>query len=98
MKTLLLTNYSQGLEILFEPNEEIVVYYTENELLEKIKELIENTELRERIAKAGYERVLRDHTYFVRAQQLLDVVKKVKASFDPKNVAEKAKNSAPPQV
>jgi len=72
--TFLLTNYTPGLEKLFDIGKEIVVYNDLNDLDNKVKYYLENEEEREGIAKAGYERSKKDHTYYERAKTLLDII------------------------
>lgn len=74
-KTLLLTNYTPGLETLFNINENIVVYDNEFDLIDKIKYFLSNEEHRKNMEQKGYEHVLKNHTYDVRAKQLLDILK-----------------------
>ena len=73
--TFLLTNYTPGLEKLFDIGKEIVVYNDLNDLDSKVKYYLENEEEREKITKAGYERSKKDHTYFERAKILIDIIK-----------------------
>lgn len=73
--TFLLTNYTPNLEKLFEIGKEIVVYKDLNDLDDKVKYYLENEEEREVIAKAGYERSRKDHTYYQRAKTLIDIIK-----------------------
>ncbi len=73
--TFLLTNYTPGLEKLFDIGKEIVVYNDLNDLDNKVKYYLENEEEREKIAKAGYERSKKDHTYFERTKNLIDIIK-----------------------
>ena len=73
--TFLLTNYTPGLEKLFDIGKEIVVYNDLNDLDNKVKYYLENEEERKKIAKAGYERSKKDHTYFERAKMLIDIIK-----------------------
>lgn len=74
-ETFLLTNYTPGLEKLFDIGKEIVVYNDLNDLDNKVKYYLENEEERKLIAKAGYERSKKDHTYFERAKILIDIIK-----------------------
>jgi len=73
--TLLFTNYTSGLEKLFNIGEEIVVYNDLKDLDVKVKYYLENDEERERIANAGYERAKKDHTYYERAKTLVSIIK-----------------------
>jgi glycosyltransferase involved in cell wall biosynthesis len=72
--TFLLTNYTPGLEKLFDIGKEIVVYNDLNDLDNKVKYYLENEEEREKIAKAGYERSKKDHTYFERSKRLVEII------------------------
>ena len=72
--TFLLTNYTPGLEKLFDIGKEIVVYNDLNDLDNKVKYYLENEEEREKIAKSGYERAKKDHTYYERAKTLVDII------------------------
>lgn len=74
-RTLLLTNYTPNLEKLFKINEEVVVWENYNDLKYKVKSLLSDDSLRKSIEKRGYDRVLRDHTYDVRANQLVEIIK-----------------------
>jgi hypothetical protein len=73
--TMLLTNYTPGLEKLFDIGKEIVVYNNLSELDEKVKYYLENEEERKTIANAGYERSKRDHTYYERSKTLIEIIK-----------------------
>ena len=72
--TFLLTNYTPGLEKLFDIGKEIVVYNDLNDLDNKVKYYLENEEERKKIAKAGYERSKKDHTYFERSKKLIQII------------------------
>lgn len=74
--TFLLTNYTEGLEKLFDIGKELVVYNNLQELEDKVKYYLENEEEREEIAKAGYIRAKKDHTYLERAKMLVNIIKK----------------------
>lgn len=72
--TLLLTNYTRGLEKLFDLDNEIVVYSNIQELDEKVKFYLENENDRLRIQKSGYIRSSKDHTYSERAKKLIEII------------------------
>ena len=72
--TFLLTNYTPGLEKLFEIGKEIVVYDSVEDLDNKTKYYLDNPEERNKIAKAGHERAKKDHTYFERAKKLINII------------------------
>jgi hypothetical protein len=61
----LLTEYMPDIEGFFKVGEECDVFYSEKDMLEKVKYYLEHDEERESIAKRGHERALRD--YDVRA-------------------------------
>jgi hypothetical protein len=72
--TFLLTNYTPGLEKLFDIGKEIVVYDSIENLDNKVKYYLDNPEERNKIAKAGHERAKKDHTYYERAKKLIDII------------------------
>jgi|GEM_PF-2170540 len=65
-----ITNKNPELEKLFKPDEEIVFYSTDTELFDKVKFYLNNDETREKIAQAGYNRALEEHTLDKRVQSL----------------------------
>jgi hypothetical protein len=73
-KTMLLTNYTPGLERLFDIGKEIVVYTSIEDLDNKVKYYLENDNERGMIAEAGYQRVKREHTYFERSKKLVEII------------------------
>jgi hypothetical protein len=62
-KTLLVTNYTEGLELLFNINQDIVVYETKDDLIDKIKFYLENETERNLISNNGYLKSKNNHTY-----------------------------------
>jgi hypothetical protein len=54
----------------YEPDEEIIVYSSIDECIDKAKYLLENEAARSKIAAAGQARTLRDHTTARRAQEM----------------------------
>ncbi|MCE1188844.1 MAG: glycosyltransferase [Ignavibacteria bacterium] len=73
--SLLFTDRSlnSGLDELFVDGEDIVIYEPDN-IIDKAEYYIKHGNERERIAEAGYERVIAAHTYEHRVQDMLDVV------------------------
>ena len=59
---------------LFEPDQEIVLFSSIEEAEDKIKFYLKNEHLREKIAKAGQDKVLKFHTYDLRLQNMLKVI------------------------
>jgi spore maturation protein CgeB len=74
--TLLVTDWKKNLHEMFEPGKEVVSYHTPEECIEKIQYYLEHEDEREEIARAGQQRTLRDHTYYQRMQELVDIVQK----------------------
>lgn len=72
-KTFMLSQYTDDLANMFEPDKEAVYFKTPKELVEKAAYYLEHEEERERIALAGYERLMRDgHEVGNRVQQIID--------------------------
>ncbi|MEM4218057.1 MAG: glycosyltransferase [Candidatus Methanomethylicaceae archaeon] len=74
--TLLITDWKANLHEMFEPGKEVVAYRTPEECTELIQYYLEHEEEREAIARAGQQRTLREHTYYQRMQELVDIVRK----------------------
>jgi hypothetical protein len=68
------TGYSDELACYFEPDKEILVYRTEDELLAKVRFYLDHPQAAEEIRQAGYRRALQDHTYQRRFEQLFTVL------------------------
>lgn len=74
--TLLITDWKVNLHEMFEPGKEVVAYRTPEECAELIQYYLEHDDEREAIARAGQQRTLREHTYYQRMQELVDIVRK----------------------
>lgn len=59
-KTFMLSQYTDDLASMFEPDKEAVYFRTSDELVEKAKYYLEHEEEREQIAQAGYDRLIRE--------------------------------------
>jgi spore maturation protein CgeB len=68
--TCLLTDWTENLGELFEPEREVATFRDAKECVERIRWLLAHPEEREAIARAGQARTLRDHTYRHRAAGL----------------------------
>lgn len=68
----MLTNYCEETSELFKEDEEIVMFKTPEELVEKIDYYLTHDKERERIAKAGKEKVLNCYTYENKLVELLE--------------------------
>ena len=71
---LLLTDYAAGLEGFYKIGREIVVFDGKKDMLAKIRQLLGDEPLRESIARAGYARTLRDHTWVRRLEDIFNQV------------------------
>jgi glycosyltransferase involved in cell wall biosynthesis len=74
MGTCLITDWKENLHTIFEPDEEVVTYRSADELIEKVNYLLENDGERMKIAEAGQNRTLKDHTYQIRVKELLEIL------------------------
>jgi len=73
-----LTEYADNLDSYYKIGEEIVCFSGIKDLEEKIKYYLNHEEERERIARAGYERTLKEHTYEKRFNQMFKVMGLIK--------------------
>ncbi len=71
---LYLTNYSDELAEMFEPDSEVLVWRNRHELLEKVRYYGEHSEAGDRIRAAGRKRALACHTYTHRFEQLFEQI------------------------
>ncbi len=71
-KTMMMSVYTDDIASMFEADKEIVFFNDEMELVKKIKYYLSNEKERERIAKAGYERLIADgHEVNDRVRQII---------------------------
>lgn len=75
-KSFLLTNWVPGIEGLFEDGKHLVLYRSEEEMIEKAKYYLAHDDEREKIAQAGYEEVMAKHTIDRRVDRILEEVNK----------------------
>lgn len=68
----LLTEYVPGIERFYFPGKEIEVFHAYDELVEKIRHYLAHKDERDTIARAGFDRSRREHTYEQRMQRVLD--------------------------
>ncbi len=74
--TCLVTDWKKNLHELFAPESEVVSYRNVEECIEKIKWLLDHPAERARIAKAGHERTLKEHTWNKRIPELDHIIRK----------------------
>ncbi len=72
--TCLITDNKKNISDFFIPDEEIVVYDSIDEAIEKIKWLLDNPSYIDEIATKGQQRTLRDHTFQKRAAYLKNII------------------------
>lgn len=72
----LITDNKKNMNDLFRCGDEVVVYDSIDECIEKVKWLLENENEREKIAQAGQDRTLRSHTVEIRCRQIIDIINK----------------------
>jgi hypothetical protein len=74
--TLLITDWKINLHEMFEVGKEVVAYRSPEECAELIEYYLEHEEERKRIARAGQQRTLREHTYSRRMRELVETISK----------------------
>ena len=72
--SMLLTDRKDNLNKLFEIGKEVVAYSSKEEAAELVQHYLEHPQEAEKIAKAGQERTLREHTYAHRMQELVPIL------------------------
>jgi spore maturation protein CgeB len=72
--TLLLTDWKQNLAEMFDLAGEVAVYRSPEDCVEKIGYYLREEDERKRVARAGQERTLTEHTYRQRMAQLVALV------------------------
>jgi hypothetical protein len=71
---LLITDWKKNLAEMFEPGKEVVAYRNHAECVDMIRYYMEHGQERAAIARAGQQRTLRDHNYYNRMGELVDIV------------------------
>lgn len=72
--SFLLTQDADDLKNRYQDGKEIVIFKNKKDLIEKIKYYLKNEQERENIAKAGYERTMKDHTYEKRFNEIFSIM------------------------
>jgi len=70
----MITDWKKNLHEFFELDSEVVAFKSAEECIEKVRWLIDHPQEREEIARRGQQRVLREHTYKLRAEQLHHII------------------------
>lgn len=71
---MLFTSMADDLDKYYRPGEEIVIYKDVNDLADKVKYYLSHKGEIEKIAKAGYERTVRDHSYEKRFGDIFKII------------------------
>ncbi len=80
--SILLTDDAEGMTDLFRDGRELVIYNDEN-IVERARYYLRHDGEREKIAKAGREKVLAAHTYGHRVEQIIKTMRSVSKSLEP---------------
>jgi len=78
----LLTEYAPGLERFYNIGEEVEVFSDDHELIDKIQYYLMHEHERNRIAHAGFQRTVREHTYDIRMGKILQAVQTMDRNRD----------------
>lgn len=70
-----ITDYVGGMEEHFEIGEEIIAYQSHEHFRELAEYYLKHEDERKKIARRGYERAVRDHTYEQRLKKVFEVLK-----------------------
>lgn len=76
MGALLITDAKSNMNEFFKVGEEVVVYNNAKDLINKVKYYLAHKVKRQKIAKAGQNRTLKDHTYALRMKTLDKILRK----------------------
>lgn len=79
-----LMQYTPNIKEYFEIDKEIVCWRNKKELFEKILYYLENKDEREKIAKSGYKKAKKNHTWSKRFDNVYKVLKEKKIEFELK--------------
>ena len=66
-----LSGWADDIESYFEPDREIVLFHTIDELIEESRRYLGDAHRRQAIAEAGHRRVVAEHTYERRFEAIL---------------------------
>jgi spore maturation protein CgeB len=75
MGSCLLTDGADGMRDYFEPDEEVILYGSPAEAMDKARWLLDNPAKARAIGEAGFQRTLRDHTFEKRIPVLESILR-----------------------
>ena len=67
----LISNYQEEIEDYFVIGEDLEVFSSEEELVDKVGFYLKHDDIREKIARNGYEKVRKYHSYDERIKQMI---------------------------
>ena len=73
---VVVTDWTRQLEQVMEPGKEVLAYRNGDDISELVNQALRDEDLRRKIAEAGYRRVLGEHTYCHRLEQMINVMKR----------------------
>lgn len=74
-RAFLISNYQVDFLRFFEPDKDFVFYASKQEMMDKIDRYICDPDKRQEISDSAYEKIRKDHTYDIRAEQILTEAK-----------------------
>lgn len=72
--SLLITDFKKDILKYFLPDREIIIFKNNKDLCNKVKYYLKHSKEREVIAKSGYKRLNKDHTYNLRLTKMFSVI------------------------
>jgi len=76
MGCCIVANPYDGIELWFEPDKELFVIHSQEEAVDRYRYLLAHEDERLAVGRAARERVLKEHTFRHRAQQLVEIVRR----------------------
>jgi spore maturation protein CgeB len=73
---VVVTDWTRQLEQVMEPGKEVLAYRNGDDISELVNQALRDEDFRRKIAEAGYRRVLGEHTYCHRLEQMIKVMKR----------------------
>jgi spore maturation protein CgeB len=75
MKACIVANPYEGIENWFEPGKELIVVNSEQEAIDRYKYLLSHEKERLAMGEAARDRVMKEHTFQHRANQLVGIIR-----------------------
>jgi hypothetical protein len=81
-KSFLLSEYAPGMEAYLEPQKEIDVFHTKEEMLEKVQFYLNHPEQRELFASRAYQRAIEKNEVYSQSKEMLQLIAEYKEKKD----------------